>query len=79
MIMFDVIYRGYALKGKEAAYKESWHRIAAFFKRERGALVSALHQAEDVEFTAYSRRPDQAAQKAYMGFLHALSALINLR
>ena len=62
--MFAVIYRSYVKKDKEETYKKLWSEIATYFVAERGAIGSALHQAEDGMYLAYSRWPDKQTRDA---------------
>ncbi len=62
--MFAVIYRGYVKPELESQYQEYWKIVASYFVKERGALGSTLHQAEDGMWVAYSRWPDKATRDA---------------
>lgn len=62
--MFAVIYKGFIFPEKEETYKKNWHIIADFFKKERGALGSILHQTSSGEYIAYSRWPNQETRDA---------------
>ena len=62
--MFVVIYRWYAKPGFEEACRRSWKEVAAYFVKERGALGSTLHRADDGMWVAYSKWPDRATRDA---------------
>jgi hypothetical protein len=62
--VFAVIYRGFVKPGCEMQYQECWKIIASYFVKERGALGSTLHRAEDGMWVAYSRWPDKATRDA---------------
>lgn len=62
--MFAVIYQGYLKPDREPDYLAAWRKIANYFVEHRGALGSALHQAEDGRWVAYSRWPDRAMRDA---------------
>ena len=58
--MFAVIYRSFVFPHKEDAYQKAWKTIASYFMKEKGALGSTLHKAEDGSWVAYSRWPSKA-------------------
>lgn len=62
--MFTVIYKNYVKKGREEDYLNLWQKIATYFKKERGAIGSCLHQGEDGLRVAYSRWPSRAQRDA---------------
>ncbi len=62
--MFAIIYRGYINEGKELEFQKLWHKISAYFVKERGALGSSLHKTEEGYWLAYSRWPDKATRDA---------------
>ena len=62
--MFAVIYRSYLKKGRELEYQQYWEKIARYFVKEKGALGSTLHRADDGMWIAYSRWPNSDARDA---------------
>ena len=62
--MFAVIYQGYIKTDREDDYKKSWHKIATYFTKHRGAIGSCLHQAENGLWLAYSRWPNRDTRDA---------------
>lgn len=62
--MFAVIYRGYVKPNREKEYQRLWHKIAAYFVKNRGALGSCLHKTEEKLWLAYSRWPDKKTRDA---------------
>jgi len=62
--MFAVIYQAYIKTGREDEYQQCWHKVAEYFIKERGALGSCLHRADDGLWLAYSRWPDKATRDA---------------
>ena len=62
--MFAVLYQSYLKPGREAEYKQAWHKIARYFREHRGAIGSCLHQTKDGLWIAYSRWPDKATRDA---------------
>lgn len=75
--MFAVIYRGFFFPEKEKDYQENWHIIAEFFKKERGALGSVLHQTSSGEYIAYSRWPSKETRDASWGDNCTINPLID--
>lgn len=64
MPSFAVIYRMRVKQGCEADYLAYWKAVAGYFIRERGAIESRSHQAEDGLWIAYSRWPSRAMRDA---------------
>lgn len=62
--MFAVIYRGYVKPELEGQYREYWKIVAAYFVKERGAIGSTLHKAEEGMWIAYSKWPDKRTRDA---------------
>lgn len=62
--MFAVIYKFKLKAHQEEAYQRHWHEIASYFIKNRGAIGSCLHKAEDGLWVAYSRWPDRATRDA---------------
>lgn len=58
---FIVIYRWRLHPGKEAQFREAWERMTPILMRERGALGSRLHRAEDGTWLAYAQWPSKDA------------------
>ena len=65
--MFAVIYRGYLKENCENQYRTAWKIVANYFIKNRGALGSSLHKAEDGMWLAYSRWPDKKTRDASWG------------
>jgi quinol monooxygenase YgiN len=62
--MIAVIYKFRLKDGKEKEYQKNWRKLADYFVKNRGAIGSCLHKAENDLWIAYSRWPDQKTRKA---------------
>lgn len=62
--MFAVIYQMHLKPGRESDYKQTWHKVVAYFVECRGAIGSSLHLSESGLWVAYSRWPDKATRDA---------------
>ncbi len=58
---FTVMYRWRLREGSEPAFREAWEAVTRALMKERGALGSRLHRAEDGTWTAYAQWPSRAA------------------
>lgn len=62
--MFAVIYRFYLQPHQEKSYQTCYDKLSDYFIRERGAIGSCLHKANDGLWVAYSRWPDKVTRDA---------------
>lgn len=60
-IGFAVIYRWRLKPGKEDQFRQGWERATVLLMRERGALGSRLHKADDGTWVAYAQWPSKSA------------------
>ncbi len=60
-IGFAVIYRWRLKPGLEHQFIEYWSKATQLIMKERGALGSRLHQAEDGTWISYARWPSKEA------------------
>ena len=58
---FAVIYRWRLHPGMECQFQQAWERATPLLMRQRGALGSRLHKAEDGTWFAYAQWPDRKA------------------
>ena len=58
--MFNVLYRWRLKPGAEESFRSAWAGVTDLLRRERGALGSRLHKAEDGSWVAYAQWPDKA-------------------
>lgn len=61
-IGFAVLYRWRLRAGKEAQFREAWGRVTQLLIRDRGALGSRLHRADDGTWYAYAQWPSREAR-----------------
>ena len=60
-IGFAVIYRWRLKPAMEHQFIESWSKATQLLMKERGALGSRLHQAEDGTWISYAQWPNKEA------------------
>lgn len=58
---FAVIYRWKLKEGLEQQFIENWSKATQLLMKERGALGSRLHQAEDGTWVSYAQWPNKEA------------------
>ena len=58
---FAVIYRWQLHPGMERQFQQAWERATPLLMRQRGALGSCLHKAEDGTWVAYAQWPSKLA------------------
>ena len=58
---FAVIYRWRLHAGMERQFQQAWERATPLLMRQRGALGSRLHKAEDGTWFAYALWPSKLA------------------
>ena len=56
---FAVIYRWRLKAGLEPQFVENWSKATELIMKERGALGSRLHQAEDGTWISYAQWPSK--------------------
>jgi heme-degrading monooxygenase HmoA len=56
---FVVIYRWRLRPGMERQFQQAWEQATPLLMRQRGALGSRLHQAEDGTWVAYAQWPSR--------------------
>jgi quinol monooxygenase YgiN len=59
-IGFAVIYRWRLHPGKEEQFRRAWKAVTLALRKERGALGSRLHRADDGTWIAYAQWPDRS-------------------
>ena len=58
---FTVLYRWRLNPGMERQFQQAWEQATPLLMRQRGALGSRLHQAEDGTWFAYAQWPNRQA------------------
>ncbi len=63
-IGFAVLYRWRLKSGSEERFQQGWEAVTIALMRERRALGSRLHRAEDGTFYAYAQWPHREVWEA---------------